>query len=67
MAIFKIKEKKEGGDVPGTGGAGSGGGIDVQELKNVFDQAAKKSMEVSKVKTEGNTEVDTARAARPNN
>ncbi|MCE8016467.1 hypothetical protein HOP62_10345 [Halomonas sp. MCCC 1A17488] len=66
MAIFKVKEKKENGDVPGAGGAG-GGGIDVQELKNVFDQAAKKSMEVSKVKTEGNTEVDTARAARPNN
>ncbi|MFQ3786226.1 hypothetical protein [Halomonas sp. A29] len=66
MAIFKIKEKKQGEGVSGAGGAG-GGGIDVQELKSVFDEAAKKSMEVSKVKTEGNTEVDTARAARPNN
>ncbi|NIC04776.1 hypothetical protein [Billgrantia bachuensis] len=65
MAIFKIKEKKEAAD--GVSGAGGGGGIDVQQLKDVFDQAAKKSMEVSKVKTEGNTEVDTARAARPNN
>lgn len=67
MAIFKFKEKKEGGgEVPGAGGSG-GGGIDVEQLKAVFDTAAKKSMEVSKVKTEGNTEVDTARAARPNN
>ncbi|WP_104202804.1 hypothetical protein [Billgrantia saliphila] len=65
MAIFKIKEKKKAAD--GVSGAGGGGGIDVQQLKDVFDQAAKKSMEVSKVKTEGNTEVDTARAARPNN
>ncbi|MBW6390785.1 hypothetical protein [Billgrantia antri] len=65
MAIFKIKEKKMAAD--GVSGAGGGGGIDVQQLKDIFDQAAKKSMEVSKVKTEGNTEVDTARAARPNN
>lgn len=64
MAIFRITEKKENST---SGVNGSGGGIDVNQLKQVFDAAAKKSMEVSKVKTEGNTEVDTARAARPNN
>lgn len=64
MAIFRITEKKENST---SGVSGSGGGIDVNQLKQVFDAAAKKSMEVSKVKTEGNTEVDTARAARPNN
>ncbi|MGR2737939.1 hypothetical protein ACUY1T_05765 [Billgrantia sp. Q4P2] len=66
MAIFKLKEKKEDEGVSGAGGAG-GGGINVQELKKVFEEAAEKSMAVSKTKTEGNTEVDTARAARPNN
>lgn len=65
MAIFKLKEKKENEGVSGAGG--SGGGINVQELKKVFEEAAEKSMAVSKTKTEGNTEVDTARAARPNN
>lgn len=65
MAIFRITEKKEQG-ASGVSASG-GGGIDVNQLKQVFDQAAEKSMEVSKVKTEGNTEVDTARAARPNN
>lgn len=64
MALFKLVDKRESS---ASGVSGSGGGIDVNQLKQVFDQAAEKSMEVSKVKTEGNTEVDTARAARPNN
>lgn len=64
MALFKLMPKKEQGP---DGVSGSGGGIDVNELKKVFEDAAKKSMEVSKTKTEGNTEVDTARSARPNN
>ncbi|MDI5935667.1 hypothetical protein QLQ85_17635 [Halomonas sp. M4R5S39] len=65
MALFKLMPRKENG-AEGVDGAG-GGGIDVNELKKVFEDAAKKSMEVSKTKTEGNTEVDTARSARPNN
>ncbi|MDQ7729741.1 hypothetical protein [Halomonas sp. SpR8] len=59
------KPKKESGVTP-TGGDG-GGGIDVGQLKQVFEEAAQKSMEVSKAKTEGNTEVDTAKSSRPNN
>ncbi|MDN3556891.1 hypothetical protein [Halomonas maura] len=65
MVLFKLMPKKENG-AEGVSGSGSGG-IDVNELKKVFEDAANKSMEVSKTKTEGNTEVDTARAARPNN
>ena len=65
MALFKLMPRKENG-AEGVSGNG-GGGIDVNELKKVFDEAAQKSMEVSKTKTEGNTEVDAARAARPNN
>ncbi|QEM82565.1 hypothetical protein [Halomonas binhaiensis] len=63
MAMFSLKHKKQ--QVEGAGD--SGGGIDVNQLKQVFEEAAKKSMEVSKAKTEGNTEVDTARSSRPNN
>lgn len=66
MALFKLMPRKENDGPDGVGGSG-GGGIDVNELKKVFEDAAKKSMEVSKTKTEGNTEVDTARSARPNN
>ncbi len=65
MVLFKLIPRKEQGP-DGVGGDG-GGGIDVNELKKVFEDAANKSMEVSKTKTEGNTEVDTARSARPNN
>lgn len=60
-----VKPKKENG-AEGVN-SGGGGGIDVGQLKQVFEEAAQKSMEVSKAKTEGNTEVDTARSARPNN
>lgn len=59
------KPKKENAVSPA--GGGGGGGIDVGQLKQVFEEAAQKSMEVSKAKTEGNTEVDTAKSARPNN
>ncbi|WP_143166173.1 hypothetical protein [Halomonas cupida] len=62
--MFVLKYRKE--NVEGANGAG-GGGIDVGQLKQVFEEAAQKSMEVSKAKTEGNTEVDTARSSRPNN
>ncbi|QEM82264.1 hypothetical protein [Halomonas binhaiensis] len=64
MAMFSLKHQKQQ-QVEGAGD--SGGGIDVGQLKQVFEEAAKKSMEVSKAKTEGNTEVDTARSSRPNN
>ncbi|GEN22764.1 hypothetical protein [Halomonas cupida] len=63
MTMFFLKHKLN--QVEGAGG--SGGGIDVNQLKQVFEEAAQKSMEVSKAKTEGNTEVDTARSSRPNN
>ncbi|QEM80263.1 hypothetical protein [Halomonas binhaiensis] len=63
MSFFELTSRKEAA----IEGAGSGGGIDVNQLKQVFEEAAKKSMEVSKAKTEGNTEVDTARSSRPNN
>ncbi|ALM53812.1 hypothetical protein [Halomonas huangheensis] len=64
MAMFFLKHSKQN-QVDGAGD--SGGGIDVNQLKQVFEEAAQKSMEVSKAKTEGNTEVDTARSSRPNN
>ncbi|MFM9272192.1 hypothetical protein ACJ7V3_18340 [Halomonas elongata] len=60
-----VKPKKENG-TEGVGGSG-GGGIDVSQLKQVFEEAAQKSMEVSKAKTEGNTEVDVSKSSRPNN
>ncbi|MCE8020389.1 hypothetical protein HOP51_09765 [Halomonas sp. MCCC 1A11036] len=67
MAIFKLKEKKENNEAASSVGGSGGGGIDIAKLEQVFETAAEKSMAVSKAKTEGNTEIDTARAARPNN
>ncbi|MBE0398783.1 hypothetical protein EI168_01490 [Halomonas sp. FME1] len=64
--MFTFDKPKKENAVPPAGGGG-GGGIDVGQLKQVFEEAAQKSMEVSKAKTEGNTEVDTAKSARPNN
>ncbi|MFM9271936.1 hypothetical protein ACJ7V3_17030 [Halomonas elongata] len=64
-----VKPKKENATEGANGSGGSGGvsGVDVSQLKQVFEEAAQKSMEVSKAKTEGNAQVDVSKSSRPNN